>query len=77
MAELFLLIEINKIKAWGSYQVYPTGNIQDIYDDLERQDEPERFLVLQTNSDFEYLFFDGAYWRENYEPYDGEDDEKD
>ncbi len=75
MAELFLLVEINKIKAWGAYQVYPTGDIQDIFERLKRQSEPERFLVLQTNSDFEYLFFDGAYWVENYEPSDDDYDD--
>ena len=70
MAELFLLVEINKIRAWGAYQAYPAGDSQDIFERLKRQDKPERFLALRTNSDFEYLFFDGAHWLENCEPFD-------
>lgn len=68
MAQWYLLVEINKIRAWGAYQVYSAGNHIDVFERLKRQDEPERFLVLQTNEDYEYLFFDGAYWLENYEP---------
>ncbi len=67
MAQWYLLVEINKIRAWGAYQVYSAGNHIDVFERLKRQDEPERFLVLQTNEDYEYLFFDGAYWLENYE----------
>ena len=68
MAELYLLIEINKVKAWGMYQIYPTTDRRDIQEKLERQHNPEKWMVLQTNSDFEYLFIDGEHWLANYEP---------
>ena len=62
MAELLLLIEPNKIRAWGLHQVYPTDDRQDIVERLQDVQDPESFLVLETNSDFEYLFFNGAKW---------------
>lgn len=62
MAELLLLIEPNKIRAWGLHQVYPTDDRQDIVERLQDVQDPESFLALETNSSFEYLFFNGAKW---------------
>lgn len=71
MAELLLLIEPNKIRAWGLHQVYPTDDRQDIVERLQDVQDPESFLVLETNSSFEYLFFNGAKWLA-----ENEDDDK-
>lgn len=62
MAELFLLVDINKVKYFGEHQVYPRNDKREIIDILRANRDPSSFLVLETNSDFEYLFFDGAKW---------------
>ena len=62
MAKLFLLVDLNAVKYHGERQVYPRSDKRAIIDILQANRNPSSFLVLETNSDFEYLFFNGAKW---------------
>ena len=69
-----LLLDLNDFNDYHARQRYPIYGREEIVKKLAVFRNRSRFVVLETNEEYEYTFWDGQSWYDEFKDWDDERD---
>ena len=67
-----LLLNLGDFKYYHARQRYPIYDRREILAKLEECENRSRYIVLETNEEYEYTFWDGQSWYDEFKDFDHE-----
>ena len=67
-----LLLNLDDFKHYHARQRYPIFGYKKVIEELAKTKNRSRYVVLETNEDYEYTFWDGQSWYDEFKDWDDE-----